>query len=97
MLFSKRKITRHYSADALIHVYYEKDKNYSVIEISKYFDENDDLSKLVNEYKSSFEEYYKKAFSNSKKINNKGMTFMPGTDEWKVVIEILEKVLTEED
>jgi hypothetical protein len=93
----REKLQEHYSADALIHVYYEKEKNYSVIEISKYFNENDDLSRLVSEYKSSFEEYYKKTFSNSKKMKNKGMTFMSGTDEWKVVIDILKNVLNEED
>ena len=78
----------------MIHVYYEKDKNYSIIEISKYFDENDDLSKQVSEYKSSFEEYYRKTFSNSR---NRGIISMPGTDEWKVVIKILNNVLTEDD
>ena len=64
----REKLQEHYGADALIQVYYEKDKNYSIIEISKYFDESKDLSKLISEYKSSFEEYYKKTFSNSKKM-----------------------------
>jgi len=56
----KEKLQTHYNEEALIQVYYEKDKNIVVIEITKYFDKNKDLDKQISNYKSSFEEYYNK-------------------------------------
>ncbi|MBZ2165847.1 hypothetical protein [Methanobacterium spitsbergense] len=58
----REELQEHYGGDALIHVYYEKDKNYAVIEITKYFNKKDDISKLVFKFKSSFEEYYNETF-----------------------------------
>ena len=64
----REKLQEHYGAEALIHVYYEKDKNLAVIELTKYFDKKEDISKLVSKFKYSFEEYYNKTFQNQAKI-----------------------------
>jgi hypothetical protein len=58
----REKLQEHYGADALIHVYYEKDKNRAVIELTKYFDKKEDISVLISKFKSSFEEYYTNTF-----------------------------------
>ncbi|MGB7968119.1 MAG: hypothetical protein WCF28_00955 [Methanobacterium sp.] len=65
----RKKLQKHFGAEALIHVYYEEDKNHAVIELTKYFDKKENISELVSKYKDSFEEYYNKTFQkHSKKI-----------------------------
>ena len=41
----REKLQEHYGGDALIHVYYEKDKNIAIIEITKYFNKKEDIIK----------------------------------------------------
>jgi len=55
-------LQEYFNSDTLIHVYYEKDKDRAVIELTKYFDKKEDISILISKFKSSFEEFYNKTF-----------------------------------
>jgi hypothetical protein len=66
----QKKLQKHFSSesdDVHIQVYYDKEDNRVTIGMTIFFDTDEDRSK-VSEYKSSFEEYYKKTFSHNNKL-----------------------------
>lgn len=65
----QEKLQKHFKSvteDIHIQVDYDKQDNRVTIGMTIFFDEDADKSKL-DEYKTSFEEYYKKIFSNPTK------------------------------
>jgi hypothetical protein len=63
----QEKLEEHFSSepeDVHVQVYYEKDDNRAIIGMTIFFDKKEDRSKLFTKYKTEFEKYYKKTFSN---------------------------------
>ena len=51
-------LQEYFNSDTLIHVYYDKNKNRAIIEMTIFFDKKSDTSKLVTESKTALEKYY---------------------------------------
>ena len=65
----QEQLQEHYKSepeDVHIQVYYDKEDNRVIIGMTILFDKKEDKSKL-SKYKSSFEKYYKKTFSQTTK------------------------------
>ena len=65
----QKQLQEHFNSesdDIFIQVHYDKEDNRVIIGMTIFFDTNEDRSKLLTKYKSSFEKYYKKTFSNPK-------------------------------
>ena len=51
-------LQEYFNSDTRILVYYDKDQNRAIIEMTIFFDEKSETSQLVNESKTALEKYY---------------------------------------